>query len=164
MRYSTVSHFLSSFAFIPSFSSAQVTTYNVLTDPSCSTAVSIIESCGTKLTGFRDRSHLSRIQLSLCRCGTARNRAYFGYPAKSTEVVDLLLQNGTYIDSKDKYDQTPLLLTANSQRTKFIKLLLQNSAEIESKNDSNQILLCAIENEHIAIIGLLPRRDSEVEF
>ena len=49
-----------------------------------------------------------------------------------TEVVELLCNNGAFIDAVDKFNYTPLHLAARQGHTDVVKLLLQNGASIDA--------------------------------
>jgi ankyrin repeat protein len=71
-------------------------------------------------------------------------------------VVELLLENGAELETKDEvYGQTPLSCAARYGHEAVVELLLENSAELETKDENGQTPLSwAAWNGHKAIVKL----------
>ncbi len=80
------------------------------------------------------------------------------------EVVQLLLSQGTNIESKDRFSRTPLLWAAQNRYTEVIRLLLSQGADLESKDSSSQTpLLWAAQNGHTEVVRLLLSQGVDLE-
>ena len=52
-------------------------------------------------------------------------------------IINFLIENGSEIDCKNQYDQTPLLYSANFGYFEVFKLLIEKDANINQRNKSN---------------------------
>jgi len=69
--------------------------------------------------------------------------------SKHKAVVDLLLENGAELETKDKNGRTPLLWAVIDQREAEVKLLLEKGADLETKDKDGQTpLLWAAEKKY----------------
>ncbi|KAI0205233.1 hypothetical protein F4808DRAFT_277961 [Astrocystis sublimbata] len=72
------------------------------------------------------------------------------------EVVQLLLDKGADVESKDKSGRTPLSWAAENEYAAIVQLLLDKKADIESKDNSGRTPLSwAARNGHKEIVHLL---------
>jgi ankyrin repeat protein len=80
-------------------------------------------------------------------------------------VVQLLLQKGADIDSKDSgYHQTPLSLAAWSGRAAVVQLLLKKGADVDSTSYYGRTPLSyAAESGHAAVVKLLLEEAVDVD-
>ncbi len=80
------------------------------------------------------------------------------------EVVQLLLSQGTNIESKDRFSRTPLLWAAQNRYTEVVRLLLSQGADLESKDSFSQTpLLWAAQNGHTEVVRLLLSQGVDLE-
>ena len=68
----------------------------------------------------------------------------------------LIGMNINYINYKNEYNETPLMLASAWNKYKIVKLLLENGADINLQNtENNTALIGAIAEGNIAIVQLL---------
>ena len=80
------------------------------------------------------------------------------------DMVKLLLDRGANTESKDQYDETPLLWAVRNNNVDMVKLLLDCGANIESKDQSNETPLWgAAWNGNMDMIKLLLYRGANIE-
>ena len=76
--------------------------------------------------------------------------------SKYNAVVDLLLENGAKLETKDKNGRTPLLWAVVDQHEAEVKLLLEKGADLETKDkDGRTPLLWAAEKKYEKVMKLL---------
>jgi ankyrin repeat protein len=71
-------------------------------------------------------------------------------------VVQLLVEKGAELESKDGYSQTPLSWAAKNGHEAVVLLLIEKGAELESKDHSGQTPRSwAAKNGHEGVLRLL---------
>jgi ankyrin repeat protein len=74
----------------------------------------------------------------------------------SEEILKLLFENNASVESRDEWEQTPLLLAARRRKYKAVKFLLEKNADVHSKDkDGMSPLLGAAEAGSIQAVRLL---------
>lgn len=82
----------------------------------------------------------------------------------SVAVLQLLIDRGANIESRDNYGDTALHWAARSGRERSVKLLIENGAAIEATNsDGDTALILAIINGHGNLVKLLLDKEANVE-
>ena len=80
-----------------------------------------------------------------------------------TEIVQLLLEKGAYVNAKDNYGETALMLAAANGRTEIVQLLLEKGADVNAKNEYGRTaLMYALGNYRTEIIQLLLEKGADV--
>ena len=80
------------------------------------------------------------------------------------EAVNLLLEKGAELDSKDRDGRTPLSIAAGSGHEAMVNLLVEKGAELDSKDDFGQTPLSwAADNGHEAVVKLLVEKGAELD-
>lgn len=81
------------------------------------------------------------------------------------EMTKLLLQKGANPNLHTAYGSTPLLLAAQDLSISYLHLLIEYGACMEDVQDvdGDDVLLCAVENEDIAVLRWLIDRGSKVD-
>ena len=78
-------------------------------------------------------------------------------------VVQLLLEKGAEVETKDGKGQTPLFWAAENGHRAVVQLLLEKGAEVETRDQNGQTpLFWAAENGHEAVVQLLIEKGAEV--
>ncbi|KKK20668.1 hypothetical protein ARAM_000349 [Aspergillus rambellii] len=86
--------------------------------------------------------------------------SYFGH----VDIVRLLLEQYTNIESKDTFGQTPLSWAARNGHESVIRLLLEQNAHMESKDTYRRTPLSwAVKKGHEDIIRVLLRQNADIE-
>jgi ankyrin repeat protein len=96
----------------------------------------------------------SEVKEALCTA------AALGYEA----VVQLLLEKGAKMESKDRYSPTPLSLAAELGHEAVVKQLLEKGAKLESKSNNGRTpLSLAAEHGHEAVVKQLLEKGAKLE-
>ncbi|CCX10138.1 Similar to Ankyrin repeat domain-containing protein 50; acc. no. Q9ULJ7 [Pyronema omphalodes CBS 100304] len=83
------------------------------------------------------------------------------------KTVELLLERGAEVDSKDKNGRTPLSFAAKAYGSfETVKLLLERGAEVDSKNKNGRTPLSFAANEYgsLETVQLLLERGAEIDW
>jgi hypothetical protein len=81
-----------------------------------------------------------------------------------TEIVQLLVEKGADIDSKDGSGRTALLWAAEKGHKEIVQILVEKGADIDSKNGSGQpVLLWAAGIGHKEIVQLLVEKGVDID-
>ena len=79
------------------------------------------------------------------------------------DLVKKCLNNGQYVDCKDKFGDTPLSNAVAKGKLEMVRLLLDRNANIHQRDKFQKSLLdIAVENEEAAIVKLLLERGANV--
>jgi ankyrin repeat protein len=80
-------------------------------------------------------------------------------------VVKQLLAKGADVESKDRFDQTPLLWAAGKGHEAVVEQLLEKGADMESKDTrcGHTPLLWAAREGHEAVVKLLLEKGADME-
>ena len=82
----------------------------------------------------------------------------------SIEIVQILLDKGVQVDTKDTEKITPLMLAARNGHTRLSKFLLDKGANVKARTELNFTALhFACENGHLKTARLLLENGAEIE-
>lgn len=89
------------------------------------------------------------------------NIAAIGGHAK---VIEILLANGANVDSKGKYNSTPLFSAVENDHYEVAKLLLSNGANVDAVEEHDNLtpLLSASSNGNVELITLLLENQADI--
>ena len=68
-------------------------------------------------------------------CTTALHFAANGFCYKDSEAIKYLIENGSIIDSKNKFGDTPLHLASSYGGLEGVKCLVENGAQVDAQNE-----------------------------
>ena len=79
------------------------------------------------------------------------------------EIMELLFQHGTLINSKDNYCRTPIHYAASYGNLEVMKLLLLNGADIDCKDKNGRTSLhLAVEDGQFEIVKILVEKGAKI--
>ena len=72
------------------------------------------------------------------------------------DIVDILINNGVDVNTKNSWGSTPLTIAAQSGTPKMVEFLINNGADMNaSDNDGDDALLCAAKHERTEAVKVL---------
>ena len=80
-------------------------------------------------------------------CTTALHFAADGFCYKDSEAIKYLIENGSIVDSKNKFGDTPLHLASSYGGLEGVKCLIENGAQVDAQNEYGRTPL------HIAVMA-----------